>query len=312
VRSASLASQRPIEGSGPNQAFAIEGRELSDAQTSPSAATVVLSPGFFSTLGIELLEGRDFGEGDTRTSTPVAIVSLAARERYWPGGSPLGERLRLPGGEWLEVVGVASDIRNSDADQPPEPHLYLPYSQNPERSMALLLRADGDPLALAPSVTAAIRTLDPSLPIDDVRTMEQVVVDDLAGNFAVIGLMSYFTLVALGLAAAGIGAVASHTVSERSREIGIRMAIGAKAGEILAMVVRQGMLPVAVGLVFGLSASLALSRVMTSMVYGVSPTDPATYVLMTSVLAAVAFIASFVPALRAARTDPVSVLRAEG
>jgi ABC-type antimicrobial peptide transport system permease subunit len=176
--------------------------------------------------------------------------------------------------------------------------------------MALLLRADGDPLA--PSVTAAIRTLDPSLPIDDVRTMEQVVVDDLAGNFAVIGLMSYFTLVALGLAAAGIGAVASHSVSERSREIGIRMAIGAKAGEILAMVVRQGMLPVAVGLVFGLSASLALSRVMTSMVYGVSPTDPATYVLMTSVLAAVAFIASFVPALRAARTDPVSVLRAEG
>ncbi|HEY7820517.1 MAG TPA: FtsX-like permease family protein, partial [Vicinamibacteria bacterium] len=298
-------------GSGPNQLFEIAGRAFADPRASPSAATVVVSPGFFSTLEIALLEGRDFESADTAASAPVAIVSRAARERYWPERSPLGQRLRLGGGDWLEVVGVVSDVRNSDADQPPEPHLYLPYSQSPERSMALLLRAERDPLALAPSATGAIRAIDPVLPIDDVRTMEQVIFDDLAGDFAAIGLMAYFTLVALGLAAAGIGAVVSHSVSERSREIGIRMAIGAKAGEVLAMILRQGMLPVAVGLVVGAVASLALTRAMASMLYGVSPTDPATYLVTTALLAAVALAASLFPALRAARTDPVSVLRGD-
>jgi ABC-type antimicrobial peptide transport system permease subunit len=142
--------------------------------------------------------------------------------------------------------------------------------------------------------------------------MEQVVVDDVAGDFAVIGLMAYFTLVALGLAAAGIDAVVSHSVSERSREIGIRMAIGAKAGEVLTMVVRQGMLPVAAGLVVGAAASLGLTRVMGSMLYGVSPADPATYLATTAILVSVALAAILLPALRAAKTDPVSVLRSDG
>jgi predicted permease len=311
ARSASLSSQRPIEGSGPNQSFEIAGRPAPETQASTSAARVVVTPGFFSTLGIDVLEGRDFEASDTATSTRVAVVSRAARERYWPESSPLGERLRLGDGAWVEVVGVVSDVRNSDADQPPEPHLYLPHSQNPVRTMALVLRTEGDPLSLAPSVFAAIRAIDSILPIDDMRTMEQIVFDDLAGDFAVIGLMAYFTLVALGLAAAGIGAVVSHSVSERSREIGIRMAVGARAGQVLGMILRQGMIPVAAGMAFGTGASLALSRVMASMVYGISPTDPGTYSMTTGLLAVVAFLASLIPALRAARTDPVSILRGE-
>lgn len=308
---ASLSSQRPIEGSGPNQSFEIAGRPILEPGATSRAARVVVSPGFFATLGIDLLEGRDFETRDTEGSTPVVVVSRAARERFWRESSPLGERLRFGTGDWLEVVGVVSDVRNSDADQPPEPHLYLPFSQNPERSMALLLRAENDPLALAPSVAAAIRTIDPTLPIEDVRTMEQVVFDDLASDFAVVGLMGYFTLVALGLATAGIGAVVSHSVSERSREIGIRMAVGARAGQVLMMILRQGMIPVAAGLGFGIAASLALSRVMEGIVYGISPTDPGTYSMTTALIAAVAFAASLIPALRAARTDPVSVLRGE-
>ena len=311
ARAASLASQRPIEGSGPNQSFAIEGRPVPESEASPSAATVVVSPGFFSTLGIAVLEGRDFSANDNAASTPVGIVSRAARERYWQDASPVGETVRLANGVSLQIVGVVGDVRNSDADQPPEPHLYLSHSQNPERSMALLLRAENDPLGLAPSVRSAIRELDPTLPIEDLRTMEQIVFDDLASAFAVVGLMAYFTLVALGLATAGIGAVVSHTVSERSREIGIRMAVGARSSQVLAMILRQGSTPIAAGLGLGLALSLAISRTMASLLYGVSSTDPGTYMLTTALLALVAVAASLVPAFRAARTDPVSVLRGE-
>jgi putative ABC transport system permease protein len=177
--------------------------------------------------------------------------------------------------------------------------------------MALLLRAENDALGLAPSMRSAIREIDPTLPIEDMRTMEQIVFYDLAGDFAVVGLMTYFTLVALGLATAGIGAVVSHTVSERSKEIGVRMAVGARSSQVLAMILRQGMIPVAAGLAAGLALSLTISRMMASMVYGVSPSDPVTYVLTTGLLLVVASAASLVPAVRAARMDPVSVLRGE-
>jgi predicted permease len=311
ARAASLASQRPIEGSGPNQTFAIDGSPVPESEASPSAATVVVSPGFFSTLGIGVLEGRDFSSSDTAASTRVGIVSRAAGERYWPARSPVGSTVRLADGAPLLIVGLVSDVRNSDADQPPEPHLYLSHSQNPARSMALLLRAENDALGLAPSMRSAIREIDPTLPIEDMRTMEQIVFYDLAGDFAVVGLMTYFTLVALGLATAGIGAVVSHTVSERSKEIGVRMAVGARSSQVLAMILRQGMIPVAAGLAAGLALSLTISRMMASMVYGVSPSDPVTYVLTTGLLLVVASAASLVPAVRAARMDPVSVLRGE-
>ena len=308
-----LSSHRPVIGGEPNRSFRIFGHSSEASEDLPLAATIVVSPPFFSVLEVPLLQGRMLSEQDSELAEPVALVSRAAAERYWPGASPVGARIRFgdSSANGIRVVGVVGDLRNPDADQPPEPQVYLPHAQRPLPQMAVLARTAGDPSAVAESLRRAVWQADPDQPVHDVRTMDKIVYDDHASDIAAIGLMTYFSLVALGLATAGIYGVISYSVSQRRHEIGIRMAMGARATEMGLMVVRQGLTAVLVGLSVGLVATLALTRGLSALFYGLTATDPATYSGVALLLVAIAVLASLVPALRAARTNPLSTLRNE-
>ena len=310
AESAALTSHRPIVGSEPNQSLVLEGR-LGVLGAAPDdvawAATTTVSTEFFRTLRIRLLSGRVFTDAETR---PTAVISRSAHERYWAGEDPIGTRFRFgdDGDSWWAVVGIVEDLRNPEADQPPEPHVYLPFEQQPSKGMALVVRSR-TPLALTPELRVIVSKLDAAQPIGDIRTMGQILHDDLSGTFAVAGLMSYFTFVAFALAIAGIFGVLSYSVAERSRELGVRLELGAERIDICWMVLRQAFAPVGAGIAVGCLVALGLSRFMASFVFGITTTDPATYLFVTLWLAVSATVACGVPALRAARIDPIVTLR---
>lgn len=315
IEAAALASHRPIVSAEPNRSFTIEGRPSATSTEQPWAATVAVSADFFSTLRVPIISGRQFTFQDSSSSPLVAIVSRRSVERYWQGGDPVGQRVRLgdPGSDtpWIEIVGVVGDVRNPDADQPPEPHIYLPFSQSTRESMAVMARTTGAPLTVLPSVRATIWQMNPDQTIYDTRTMKEILYDDVAGSFVFTSLMGYFALVALGLATSGVFGVVSYFVSERRHEIGVRIALGARVSDVMIMVMRRGLMPVLFGLGLGMLGAFSVSRAMGSMLYGVSRHDPLTFVGIPLVLVIVALVASLAPALRAARIDPIITLRHE-
>ncbi len=315
VRDAALSSHRPIIGGEPEQSFSIEGRPMPDAGELPWAARVIVTPGFFSALGIPLLEGRDFAPSDGSASR-VAVVSRMARDRYWGGQSPLGSHLLIdergtPDPTWVTVVGVVEDIRNPDADQPPEPHLYMPLASNPTRAVALVVSADGDLRSHAGAIREAIAEVDPQLPILDMRTMNEIMYDDLVGVYVLVSLGAYFAALAFALAAAGIYGVVSLFVAHRTREFGLRMALGAQVDDVSKLVIRRGLASSAVGVAFAVGCALFLFRPLSGLLYGVTPNDPVTFVAAPALVILMTVVASLVPALRAARTDPMVALRHE-
>jgi putative ABC transport system permease protein len=258
-----------------------------------------------------MVAGRSFGGQDIPGSEPTVIVSQALVDRYFAGTDPIGKRLRLgTASPWRTVVGVAGNVLNGDSGAPPLPQAYVPFEQQPSREMTLLVRTPG----LEPVVAAARREvaqLDPEQPLYDVKTMDRAFFEALASTRVVTGLFVLFASVALGLAAIGLYGLVSYTVSQRTREIGVRVALGANHGDILRLVLGQGLRLAALGLVVGLPVGLALSRVMASLLVGVSPTDPLTFTVVPITLGLVALLATAVPARRAARCDPAVVLRAE-
>jgi len=232
--------------------------------------------------------------------------------RFWPDRSPLGARLRAgdePAGQWRTVVGVVADIRNDDADQPPIPYLYLPLAQHPSRTMSIVMKTAGDPVAMAAPLRNAIASFDPDQALYDVRTMSAVFEADLAGTRVLIQVLGSFALIALGLAGLGVWGVSAQSVGQRTREIGVRVALGATATSVVGLMARQGLPPIAAGLTIGLGAGLMAARVIQSVLFRVSPTDLTTMLFTVGVLAAVASIATLGPALRAARLDPLAALR---
>ncbi len=315
VEMAAWTSHLPLTGGEPNRSISIEGKPAAAEADVPWVAAVVITPDFFRTLGIPLSRGRGLAATDNLDARRTALVSEAAVERYWAGGDPLGDRVKIGGleadGPWLEIVGVVADIRNPDADQPPEPHLYLPFAQNPAARMSLVARTRAAPAAAIDEVRQAIWRVDADQPIDNLRSMRQVLYDDLSGVIATIGLVVFFALVALALASAGVYSVISFSVSRRDREIGIRMALGAHHSNVLGMVLRQGVAPVIFGLALGLAAGFAASQTMAGMLFGVGPRDPVTFFGVPALLATVGLVASLVPAMRATRVDPLEAMRAE-
>ena len=310
VDAAGLTSHRPIIGGEPERSFHMEGRPAPTVADVPRAGVVVVTPGYFDILLLPLQRGRSLHASDDRNGSPVTVISAAAAARHWPGADPIGARLRV--GEqaddaWIEVVGVVADVRNADADQPPEPLIYLPLAQAPRERMALMVRGPQAANTLG-SVQGAIWALDPDQPLEDVRTMERIVYDDLAGDIAMVGLLSFFALVALCMAVAGVYSVTAYSVSRRVREIGIRMALGAKAPQVLRMVMLRGLLPVAAGSALGLLGGALAANAMTGMLYGVEPLDPLTFFGVPTLLAVVALIATLVPAAEAAGVDPMQSL----
>ncbi len=314
VRDVAIVSHRPILGGEPSLRLSIEDQTDGLTGDSAMAATVVIDPGFFETIGTSIARGRGFEAGDDETGVAVAIVSLAAVDRYWPDGNVLGSRIRVgtdTTAPWRQVVGVVADLRNPDANLPPEPHVYLPFAQNPRMAMSFLVRTSGSLEQFASVVRERVWQIDPLQPIDDFRTMQQIRHDDFGGDLAVIGLIAFFGIVAFGLAVAGVYGVVSYSVGQRRRENGVRMAVGARRQDVLGMVTRQGLTHVLAGIVVGLALGLGMARLLVGMLYGVTTSDPTTFVGVPLLLLGVGLVAALIPARRAARLDPVDTLRVD-
>ncbi len=282
-----------------------------------AASTTVLpvTPGFFPTMHIAIRKGREFDERDTLDAPVVAIVSESLVRQTFGADDPLGKHIHvsigLPNDGEAEVVGVADDIAFSGLADTAGPVVYVPHTQLAIGLMTLVVRTPGDPLLLAPAVRAVVRGLDPEVPVADVRTMRDVVDGTLAQSRAMTVLLEAFALAALALAAVGIYGVMAYSVSRRTQEIGVRVALGARPGEIVGMVVRQALGLTAAGAAAGVVAALGLTRLLTSLLYDTAPTDPLVFISVVLVLAGTAVAAALVPAWRASRVDPMAALRCE-
>jgi putative ABC transport system permease protein len=312
VAGVAAGSARPVLEAAVTQAVAVEGLEPPAEGPQPWAARAVVSTDYFRTLGIPILKGRPFGRQDARGAEPAAVVSQAFASRYLPGREPVGRRVRLgtDSATWLTIVGVAGDVINGDPAEPPRPQVYLSLAQHPVRSLTFFARSR-DLESVVGAARAELAQLDPEQPLYDAKTMERALFEDLASNRVVTGLFGTFAVVALGLATVGLYGLISYAVSQRTREIGVRAALGARPGDVLRLVLGQGMRLVAAGLGAGLVVGAGLARVMSSVLVGVAATDPLTFTLVPAALAAVAVLATLLPALRAARLDPAVVLRSE-
>jgi predicted permease len=273
-----------------------------------------VAPRYFETLQIPLRAGRDFTERDTQGAPGAAIVNEALAARLWPGENPLGKRVRRWGfsvGPPLEVVGVARNVRLTQDFPKPEPYLYLPLFQNERGRVRLHIRASGNAGGLAPRVRREIRTLDQDLPVFDIQTLERHLHNELSLLWSLAALVGAFSILAVALAVIGLYGVMSYAVGQRTREIGVRMALGAQRVDVLAMVLRQSMTLVAGGLAAGVLGALALTRLLREALYGLTPTDPKTYAGVSLLFVTVALAAMYLPARRAVRIDPVTALRHE-
>ncbi|HYG82554.1 MAG TPA: FtsX-like permease family protein, partial [Pyrinomonadaceae bacterium] len=280
-------------------------------------------------LGVSPVRGRLFTEQDDLNSPPVALINEEMARRFFPGEDPVGKRIwmgppesLLPAGALpdgytfprLTIAGVVNDVRHQGLNQQAGPEVYIPHAQGgveTRRSMFLAVRTTAEPLSLAAAVRSQVAAIDKDQPVADVQTMEQRLAASLARPRFNMLLLGIFAAVALALAAVGLYGVMAYGVTQRTHEIGVRMALGAQRADVLRLVVRQGMLIALVGVALGLAASFALTRVMTSLLYGVSATDPLVFTIIALLLAAVAFVASYIPARRAVKVDPMIALRYE-
>jgi putative ABC transport system permease protein len=284
-----------------------------------------ITPGYFAAIGVSLLRGRTFAESDSPEAPKVAIINEAFARRWFTSRDPVGGQVVFlgigpgSGGEAVQIAGVVGDVRSS-LNEPAPPTVFIPIAQASYSTdqlfqgwfpTSILVRTTVKPLSLSRAVTEAVRNTDPSIPVGQVRSMEEVLSTSLAFQRFLATLMSLFAGLALLLAAVGIYGVISYSVSQRTHEIGIRMALGAQRRDVLLMVIRQGLTIALVGVGAGLIAALALTRLMVSMLYGVKPSDPATFVAVSFVLAGVALLATYIPARRATNVDPMVALRYE-
>jgi putative ABC transport system permease protein len=316
VDSAAIVHPLPIFQRERTMTIDVEGLAVEDPANQPWAVVVVATDDYLKTLRLPLLEGRALTPRDRRDEPLVGLISQEAAQRYWPEQSPIGRRFALRedgerSGGWIEIVGITGDFLSPDIDNPERPTLFLPIAQHPSREVALVLRTSSDPVALAPSLRAQVHELDSELAVYDVKTLEQTFEDEMASNNILSGMFSGFALIALVMAAAGLYAVISYSVTMRRQEIGIRMALGAAASQIRSMVLGQSAWLIGSSLVLGLALGFGLAMVMSSILFGVSPTDPMTYLAVAGLLSAVAVVGSYLPARRASRLDPISTLRSE-
>lgn len=272
----------------------------------------IVSPGYFPAMGIPLVKGRYFDERDIRGQQETAIVDEAFAERFWPSEDPLGKRVqRGKDGPWRTVVGVINDRKQYSAEKEPPIAVYYPSGQVIARNMYVVVRTHDDPLQHAGEVTKVIQSLDPELPVFDIKAMEGRLYGSLAGRRFAMTLLGVLAVIALGLAAIGVYGVIAYSVTQRTHEIGIRMALGAKPVSIVKLVLGQAMTLVGIGIGIGLAGAIALTRLISSLLYGISATDVVTFIVTPLFLAGVATLASYLPARRASRVDPMIALRYE-
>ena len=319
VDAVAIAYDHPLEANMVDD-FRIEGRTGSEAEQSASANFQPVSSDYFRTIGMTIISGRPFTQQDDQDHPGVAIVNEAFAHKYLPSGKALGQRIQpvLPAEIWnnerltsFEVVGVARNVKSADRNAESEPTYYLPATQAPFQAMTILVRTRNDPTTLVSALRNAVQTIDPTLPVTNIRTLDQIVSDSIAQPRLNMLLMGLFGGLALLLAAVGIYGLLSYSVTERTREIGTRMALGAQVPDVLRLVLKQGMTLALIGEVIGLFGAFALTRVIRGLLFGVAPTDVTTFLAVAAVLTGVALLACYFPARRAAKVDPLVALRYE-
>jgi putative ABC transport system permease protein len=318
VQSVAAVKDLPLAGSDTSDYFAIEGRPDPPPNERPLVYYRVCTPGYFRTMGISFLAGRDFDERDTKQSPNVTVINEIFAHSFFPNEDPIGKRLKLQGQQREPplIVGVVGNIRHQGLDVEPLPEAYVPYQQDPlgaevSRSMTMVIRTPGDQAGMARSLRDAAMTVDKGLPIFNVKLMDDYLYESLARRRFNLLLLEIFAGVALALAAVGVYGVISYSVSQRAHEIGVRMALGASRRDILSMVVRQGLALTLTGVGLGIASAFALTRFVSSLLYSVSPTDPLTFVAVILLLIGVTVLACWLPARRATRVDPLTALRHE-
>jgi putative ABC transport system permease protein len=316
VQAAGVTEIVPLSGATESTAIRFSDHPPTSALDIPMANYTMVSPGYFSAVGTPILRGRSFRDSDTATSMPVAVISTALAKKYWPGQDPIGKQIapRSLAFPLETIVGVATDVKRLSLRESPPPEMYVPYTQKVWPSletMGVVLRTTQDPAAIPASVREAVHAVDPDLPVADIKTMNDLVSESMAQpRFAVL-LLGAFGGLALLLAAVGMYGVISYSVAQRTQEIGIRMALGARRGSILQMVLAQGGRLVCAGVGIGLMVAMAVTRVMKSFLFGVPATDPVTFAAVAVLLVLVALAACCVPARRAMKVDPTVALRHE-
>jgi putative ABC transport system permease protein len=260
-----------------------------------------------------LRRGRLFTAQDDANSTRVVLVNEAFANKFLPGEEPIGQRLNFGGGEkeTTEVIGVVADVKNDDLDEAPDPTAYFPFSQNPRFTMSLVIRSKQDPTLLASAVRSELQMLDPNLPVSNVKTLGEMISERISPKRLMTYILAVFGLIALLLASVGIYGVMSYAVTQRTQEIGVRMALGAQAADVLKLVIKNGMTMALVGVAIGLAGAYALTRLLANLLFKVAPTDLLTFAFVTGALIVVALIACYIPARRATKVDPLVALRYE-
>jgi putative ABC transport system permease protein len=317
VQAASIGYDHPLETNW-TDAFSIEGRPQRQEPVSASFNPVGVD--YFRTVGTGMVQGRSFTAQDDQDHPGVTIINEAFARRYFPDETAIGRRLRLsaPARIWqnkkfdsFEIVGIARNVKSAGLKAATEPAYYVPASQAPLVDMLVLVRTQGDPVSLIPTLRQAVWTIDPNQPIANITTMNEVISDNMSQARLNMILMAVFGGLALLLAAVGIYGLLSYAVTQRTQELGIRMALGAQVKDVLQLVLKQGMGLALLGEVIGLVAAFASTRILRGLLFGVTPTDPIIFLAVFQTLALVAFVACYLPARRATKVDPLVALRTE-
>jgi putative ABC transport system permease protein len=299
-----------------NLSVTIEGRPpVANANERPRAFFRDISPNYFQAMGIPVRQGRPFTDNDNKEAPTVVILNEAAARRFYPTEDPLGKRFKQGRAEsknpWVMVVGIVGGVSHTTLGVGSQPEVYLPFQQNPDATITLVARTKSDPRGLAAAVRREVSALDRDLPVSNLKFMDEIVAGSVSQPRVYALLLGIFAGLALILAAIGIYGVISYSVTQRTQEIGIRMALGAQSRDVLALIIKQGMALALVGILLGLLVSLALTRVLASQLYGVSSTDPWTFSAISILLMLVAILACYIPAWRATKLDPLLALRYE-
>jgi putative ABC transport system permease protein len=317
VEAAGMITFLPLSFSGMNFSFSVDGRPSPSDMNLPFALFRIVSPDYFRAMGIPLQRGRYFEAHDSPESTPVVLINRRMAEQYWPGEDAIGKRVKVGPADspnaWLTVVGIVGNVRQTGLYEQ-KLEFYVPYMQERRSFMAprdLVVRTKADPAVIAAAVRKAVWAVDKDQPVSNVRTMNQVFAAAISQERFQALMLGLFAALALVLACVGLYGVISYSVVQRTHEIGVRMALGAQPVDVLRLVIRQGMLLTFAGLIVGIVAGTFVTRVLTDMLFGVTPRDPLTFVGVPVLLLVVAFLACYVPARRATRIDPLIALRYE-